>query len=101
MAHNLVILPIFLFEFVILDSLPSLTFKMHVLDCIRRESRKWKTLSTSFGNALPYPFFFPHGGAIITDLYVLQRLFILPKMKEKGYIESKHCYPSILMEGKE
>lgn len=43
----------------------------------------------------PIPiFFFPCGGAIVTDLHVLQRIFILPKTKGKGYMECKYCYPS-------
>lgn len=42
----------------------------------------------------PISIFFPHGGAIITDLHVLQRLFILPKTKGQGYMESEHWYLS-------
>lgn len=93
MAPNLVILPIFLFKFVILDSLPSPTFKIHVCAKIGIE-RKAERPQASALEMLSHSPFFPHGVAIITDFHVLQRLFLFHKMKEKGYMKSKHCYPS-------
>lgn len=93
MAPNLAIWPNFLFKFVILESLPSPTFKIYMCAKIGIEGKAERPQASAL-EMLSHSPFFPHGAAIITDLHVLQRLFIFHKMKEKGYMKSKYCYPS-------